>query len=63
MGEYWVINVYIKVYCIFIFWFGIFVYLCKMFLKLFGNNLKDIMKINLLKFINFSDKFVLNIFW
>lgn len=63
MGVYWVINVYIKVYCIFIFCFVIFVYLCKMFLKLLGNNLKNIKKINLLKFINFSDKFVLNIFW
>lgn len=63
MGVYWVINVYIKVYCIFFFWFDIFVYLCKMFLKLLGNNLKNIKKINLLKFINFSDKFVLNIFW
>lgn len=63
MGVYWVMIVYIKVYCIFIFWLGIFVFLCKMFLKLLGNNLKNIKKINLLKFINFSDKFVLNIFW
>lgn len=63
MGVYWVMIVYIKVYCIFIFWFGIFVYFCKMFLKLLCNNLKNIKKINLLKFINFSNKFVLNIFW